>query len=204
MLADPSGRRAVKQDQLDNDGQLCLASMLDGEPVGVVRSIALSKGFPRRELLEHHLDRPEVQDMWKRLGALNALAVLSPYRGQKYQAVDLGWSGSVAKLLMLFAMREMERHGLQAALATTGNLAPMRPCRHLGFCLIDPPRSAPHLTAGILTTNVGIVFGSPLHLQAQRECASEVEAQRPLDASSLRLLNYFEEQQAKGLESIGK
>ena len=107
-LADPSNPGRVQEESFDENGQLFLASSEAGEPIGVVRSIALTAGFPHRELLEHHLERPETRAMWARLGTLNALAVLAPYRRRPCQAVDLGWTGSVAKLLMLYAMR---RHG---------------------------------------------------------------------------------------------
>lgn len=122
-LADPLGRRRAAEDPFDENGHICLASMLDDEPIGVVRSIALAKGFPHRDLLEHHLGCAEVQAMWSRLGTLNAVAVLPAYRGKKFQAIDLGWTGSAAKLLMLFAIHQMEKQGLRAALATTGNVA---------------------------------------------------------------------------------
>ncbi len=198
-LADPSGRRIVREEPYDEVGQLCLASTLDGEPIGVVRSIAVAKGFPHRELLEHHLHRAEVQVMWDQLGTMNALAVLPPYRGIKYRVVDLGWSGSAAKLLMLYAIHQMEHRGLRAALATTGSLASMRLCRHLGFWIIDRPKRVVHLHPAILAANVGIVFGSPPHLQAQLECTIASERARPLEASSLSLLRYLEERQSEVL-----
>src|SRR5574341_1362557 len=131
-LADPLGRPIAREERFDEDGQLCLASTPEGDPVGVVRAIALAKGFPRRELLQHHLERQEVQEMWAYLCTLNALAVLPSYRRKTYEAVGLGWKGSVGKLLMLFAIEQMELQGRKVALATSGGVASTRLCRSLG------------------------------------------------------------------------
>ena len=141
--------------------------------------------------------------MWSRLGTLNAVAVLPAYRGKKFQAIDLGWTGSAAKLLMLFAIHQMEKQGLRAALATTGNVASTQLFRHLGFRIIDCPRPIPHLHPDIVATNVGIVFGSPQHLHAQRKCAIPVNFAQPLDTDSLMLLKYFAEREAEALRSVG-
>ncbi len=192
-LADPSNRRRVQEESFDENGRLFLASTEAGEPIGVLRSIALTAGFPHRELLEHHLERPETRAMWARLGTLNALAVLAPYRRRPCQAVDLGWTGSVAKLLMLYAMREMERQGLGAALATTGGQASTRLCRSLGFQIINGVKPVPHLHPGIEATNVGVVFGSAAHVQAQQACGIPVEPAPRLDPAARALLKYFEE-----------
>lgn len=194
-LADPSpsNRRRVQEESFDENGQLFLASTEAGEPIGVLRSIALTAGFPHRELLEHHLERPETRAMWARLGTMNALAVLAPYRRREFQAVDLGWTGSVARLLMLYAMRDMQRRGLGAALATTGGLASTRLCRSLGFQIINAASPVPHLHPGIEATNVGVVFGSPGHLRAQQACGAAAEPAPGPDVPALALLKYFEE-----------
>ena len=135
-LADPSGRPIAREEPFDEQGQLCLASTPEGEPVGVVRGIALSRGFPHRELLEHHLHRTEVQAMWPYLCTLNGLAIFPTHRRKVYEAVGLGWKGSAAKLLMLFVIQQMELQGLKAALATAGGVTSTRLCRSLGFFVI--------------------------------------------------------------------
>ncbi len=200
-LADPSGKPIAREEPFDEEGQLCLANTPEGDPIGVVRGIALSRGFPHRELLEHHLERAEVQGMWEQLCTLNGLAILPTHRRKVYEAVGLGWKGSVAKLLMLFVIQQMELQGLKAALATAGGVTSTRLCRSLGFFVIDSPTRAPHLHPEMVMTNIGLVFGAPPHLQAQRACGVRVDMARPLAEDSARLLRYFEERQAEVLKA---
>jgi hypothetical protein len=201
-LADPSGKPIASGEPFDEAGHLWLASTPEGDPVGIVRGIALARGFPHRELLEHHLRRAEVQEMWDSLCTLNALAVLPSHRRHVYEAVGLGWRGSVGKLLMLAVMHQMELQGLKAVLATAGSIVSARLCRSLGFYVIDAPTQCTHLYPELVITNVGIVFGSPAHLRAQQDYEMRPQAVRPLSELSeeaSRLLRYFEERQEEVL-----
>jgi hypothetical protein len=162
----------------------------------VVRGIALTRGFPRRQLLEHHLVNAELQEMWTDLCTLNALAVLPSHRGGVYEAVGLGWRGSVGKLLMLSAIRQMELRGLRAALATAGGIVSTRLLPPPGLPADDPPTRRPDIHPELVMTNVGLVFGSPGHLRAQQDCAMALEAGRPLGTDAVRLLRYFEARQS--------
>ena len=142
--------------------------------------------------------------MWAQLCTLNALAVLPSYRRKMCEAAGLGWKGSVAKLLMLFAIEQMELRGLKAALATAGGVASTRLCRSLGFHVIDAPTRAAHLHPGIIVTNIGMVFGSPAHQQAQQDCGMRLDTVlRPLAEDSVRLLGYFEGREAEVLGAKG-
>jgi hypothetical protein len=200
-LADPSGKPIARKEPFDAAGHLYLASTPEDDPVGTVRGIALTRGFPHRELLEHHLRSAEVQGMWAYLCTLNALAVVPSHRRNDCEAVGLGWKGSLGKLLMLAVMHQMELQGMKAALATTGGIVSTRLCRSLGFFVIDAPTRSTHLHPEIVMTNVGIVFGSPAHLRAQQDCGMRPKRVRPLSEDAARLLRYFEERQKEVLHA---
>jgi len=162
-------------------------------------------GFPHRDLLEHHFRLPEVASIFDYFCTLNALAVIPAYRRKKYQVAGSQWSGSVAKLLMLAIISSLEQEGLRAAIATAGGLASARLCTNIGFFVIDRPSTTPlHYE---LMTNIGLVFGSEGHVEAQRKCGMQPKATLPLEHGTPNLLRYFGQRQklvigSKALESF--
>lgn len=204
-LGNESGRPIAKEDPFDDQGRFCLATTDEGIPIGVVRGIPLTDGFPHRDLLEHHFRLPEVASIFEYFCTLNALAVIPPYRQKKYQVFGSKWSGSVAKLLMLAIISSLKQEGLRAAIATAGGFVSARLCTNIGFFVIDRPSTTPlHYE---LMTNIGLVFGSEGHVEAQMECGMQPKATLPLEHDTRNLLRYFEQRQqvvlgSKVLESF--
>src|SRR5262249_32118764 len=150
-------------------GRFLIACAVDGRPVGVVRGIRLRDGFPHEKLLAHHIRREEVASVYPDgLCTLNGLAVLPEYRSREYWVEDGDWKGNVATLLMLATIRSLENDGVKGALATTGGAIPTKLCHKLGFLVIDIPTKHPSVHNTLTMANIGIVFGSPVHLRAQR------------------------------------
>jgi hypothetical protein len=104
------------------------------------------------------------------------------------------WVGSIAKLLMLALIRDLETEGMRGAIATAGTPVSCRLCESIGFTAIDPPqRTGLHPDPMI---NIGMVFGSPQHIRAQKECGMWQGGEPVLSPEAVRLLRYFEERRA--------
>ncbi len=191
-LADRSAPRVASEDEFDVCGRFWMASTQEMVPVGIVRGSLLKEGFPRRELLEHHLHQPEVAAMLTSLCTINALAVRASYRRSHHRVKQWGWTGPIGKLLLLAIIRDLEAEGMEAAIATAGGPISARLCESLGFTAIDLPQKT-QLHPELVMVNIGMVFGSPQHLRAQEECGMRHGGEVALSAEAARLLAYFEE-----------
>lgn len=189
-LEDGSGEAIAQEDPFDNQSWFLAACADEGLSIGVLRVTPLKVGFPHRDLFEHHFHHVEFTCMVDHLCSFNALAVLPPYRRKKYRVSKYGWVGSVAQLLMLGLIQLMEREKLRGALLTASSLISTRLFLRLGFYVIDnPTRTSLHSSTMI---NMGIVFGSDGHLQAQHDCRVTPTAPTFLEENALSLLRYFE------------
>jgi hypothetical protein len=197
-LKDGSGEEMTREDPFDECGRFWLARTSDGLPIGVIRGIRLQDGFPHRALLQHHLAnvRPDAVET---TCTLNALAVLPDYRGLTCEVPSRGWHGTVARLLLLAMVRSLEAEGQRAAIATCAGLRSTRLCIDSGFAVLDrPARTALHPS---LMTNIGMVFESPAHVDAQRACGIEPLANGSPRDEARSLQAYFAERHRMALDS---
>jgi hypothetical protein len=197
-LRDGSGEAVAREDPFDECARFWLARTSDGLPIGVIRGSRLQDGFPHRALLQHHLPHFQPGTAVETTCTLNALAVLPDYRGQPCAVPARGWHGTVAKLLLLAIVRSLEAEGQRAAIATCAGLRSTRLCIESGFAVLDrPTKTSLHPS---LMTNIGMVFESPAHLEAQKACGIEPLADRsPCDTRGLQA--YFAERHRMALDS---
>lgn len=197
-LGEETGDSIAREDLFDECGRFWLARTSDGLPIGVIRGIRLQDGFPHRPLLEHHL--PHFHDTGLQTTCtLNALAVLPDYRSQLCHVPSRGWHGTVARLLLLAVIRSMEGEGQRAAIATCSGLRSTRLCVDSGFAVLDrPARTSLHAS---LLTNIGMVFESPAHVEAQKACGIEPLGNGPTHHLTRGLQAYFAERHRRALDS---
>ena len=189
-LKDESGKAIARVDPFDQAGHFFLAMTEGGLPMGMVRAFHLKRGFPHRDLFEHHCCHSEFSYLMDSVCTLNSLAVLPEYRRKQFRISDQGWSGSAARLLMLSIIRHMEQHGVEAAILTTDGIVPTRLCHGLGFYIIDNPIITDLRPEPLV--NMGLVFGSTPHACAQRECGMRPLLRNRRSKNYERLLSYFE------------
>jgi hypothetical protein len=199
-LADDSALMVAREDEFDARGRFWMASTEGMIPVGIVRGTLLKEGFPRRELLEHHLRQPEVAEIVASLCTINGLAVRRSYRRDRYRVQGRGWTGTISRLLMLAVIHDLEMEGMEAAIATAGGLISALLCESLGFIAIDMPQRT-RLHPELIMINIGLVFGSFQHVRAQEECGMRHGGEVKLSPQAARLLAYFEERRATLLGS---
>lgn len=190
----------AREDEFDIQGRFWLAATEEMVPLGIVRGTPLKEGFPRRELLEHHLQHPDVAGLFAALCTINGLAVRAEHRRNSCQVPERGWTGAIGKLLLLAMVRDLEVEGMQAAIATAGDRISVRLCESIGFLPIDQPQRT-WLHPGLTMTNIGMVFGSPQHIRAQRECGMGDASEIQPGAKAERLFAYFEQRSATLLGS---
>ena len=198
-LRDDSGKAIAREDSFDEQSIFLVASTEEGRHIGVVRAIALNHGFPHCELFEHHFTHISVKKLVDLLCTLNALAVLPSCRGKHYQVAGGSWEGPIWKLLVLSMIRYFERKGVVGAVATAGGLASARLFCQVGFYVIDRPmKTGLHSN---LMTNIGLVFGSPRHVRAQRDCGTNDATRAMFDRHTVALSQYFKEREQEVLGS---
>ena len=198
-LGDESGDTIAKEDPFDECGRFWLARTSDGLPIGVIRGNRLQDGFPHRELLKHHLPQFHHETALQTTCTLNALAVLPDYRSRLCHVPARGWHGTVARLLLLAIIRSLEAEGQRAAIATCSGLRSIRLCVDSGFAVIDrPARTAIHDS---LLTNIGMVFESHAHVEAQRACGIEPLVDGSARDGTRTLQAYFAERHRMALDS---
>lgn len=188
------------EDRFDGGGRFALARTTVGDPVGVVRCLPLTEGFPHSELFRHHILQEEVADTIPSLATLNALAVLPEYRGRAYEVLCDGRIGTVCRLLLLEAMFRLAREGVKGILATVQSIISARALMRVGFRLIDKPATTP-LHERFPLANVGIVLGSTEHVAAAIRCGVPWRLKRNHTPALLRLEQYFDRQQRAVLRS---
>jgi hypothetical protein len=198
-LGDESGDTIAKEDPYDECGRFWLARTCDGLPIGVIRGNRLQDGFPHRQLLHHHLQHFQHEAAVDTTCTLNALAVLPDYRGQPCEVPARGWRGTVAKLLLLAIVRSLEAEGQRAAIATCAGLRSARLCLDSGFAVLDRPTKTSLHPA--LMTNIGMVFESPAHVEAQKACGIEPLADRSPQGETRSMQAYFAERHRIALDS---
>ena len=198
-LRDNSGKEIAREDSFDEQSIFLVAGTEENCQIGVVRGTALKRGFPHGELLAHHLPHTAFKRSLDQLCELNALAILSRYRAKQYQVTEESGKGALWKLLVLSITRHFGQEGLIGAVATANGLASARLFCQLGFYVIDPPVQTGLHTK--LMTNIGLVFGSPRHVRAQRKCGMEYETGATTDQGKVALLRYFEEREREVLGS---
>jgi len=189
-LRDECDKAIARPDAFDEEGRFMLAMTEEGLPIGTVRAVHLKGAFPHRDLFERHCCHLEFNSLMDLVCTLNALAVLPEYRRRKFRVSDQGWIGSASHLLMLGMIRHMEQEGAKAAIVTTDGIVPTRLCRGLGFHIIDRPTVTKLRPEPLM--NMGMAFGSDLHLRAQKECGMKSRTPGLREEHSRKLLCYFE------------
>ncbi len=158
----------AKVDQYDAIGRFLIALNEDQIPIGILRGIALRKGFPHKSLFDRHLANDIVNNMLANMCTLNALAVLPKYRGKIFNYKGLPWTGSVGKIMMLALMQSFEKDQIVATIITAQGQAGAKFFQSLGFKMIDHP-IVTDLHPDPLT-NMALIFGSTMHLRALEKC----------------------------------
>lgn len=198
LHGDETGKKIAQEDPYDEAGRFLLARTEAGEPVGVLRGLPVREGFPHCELFSHHSFLTEVSPLYPNLCTLNAWSVLSPYRHKKYRIMGLQWEASIGRLLMLTLMHLLAQEGMRAAIATAQGFISAHVFRRLGFFVIDRPTKT-HLHPNLLMTNIGTVFGSQAHVQAQQDCRMDLTTPIPEEQNVCHLLQYFQECEKRSL-----
>jgi N-acyl-L-homoserine lactone synthetase len=195
-LTATSGYRGLRHDPFDDHGRFLLARTSAGDPMGIVRGLPIREGFPHQDLFVQHLNNPTVVRMLPSMCTLNALAVLPQFRGRRYAVQGAGWQGSLGRLLVLGILLTLEEEDIHAVVATAEGLVSTRLFVRLGFKLINvPTKTALH--PDLLMTNVGMVLGSPSHVQAQVDASLRKAGMTPLSGDALALCQYLDQCQNK-------
>jgi hypothetical protein len=176
---------ASAEEPSGQNGHFLLATLTDRTPVGILRGVPLACGLAHRAALRASLHDPEVAVMLARLGTLSDLAVRAPFRGRDFCVVGSQWIGTAGKLLLLAMIRDLERLGMEAAIAAAAGPVAPRLCESVGFLPLDPPGAGP------APPNYGLVFGSPRHVNAERLCGMERDSAFRLSPEAERLQEYF-------------
>lgn len=188
-------------DPYDSNSKFAIAMNEKGNPMGILRGILSKDGFPKKELIKHHLKNINVHPLLRQTATLNALAVKQEYRSKRYKILNTGNPLSIATALSFLMFENLNKCGVRLvflnATATVGATAYVY--YKLGFKVIDPPyiyqpKHPAVVNMAILLPNLTSVAYQPL------------SEQKPLTSQEYACMEYLEAMQKKvlGHQSIWK
>jgi len=149
-------------DPFDEHARLLLGE--DAEtPIGIVRTLRVTTGFPHRELFEGHLRASGLERQFSSIGTINALAVIPSRRRRTFFSESQRFHGTAAALLVRAALDELSRSGVSVVLATVLSAISARVFLRAGFHLLDVPFASPDDSRFTLANIGRVLAGSSVH-----------------------------------------
>jgi len=123
----------------DKKGKFAIALNKKGEPLGILRAVLSKDGFPKKTLIEHHLEDRDLLPFLDQTATLNVLAVKKEYRSKRYINENTDNLVSIASALSFIIFENLEKCGVKLVFLNATIGATVYVYYKLGFKVIDAP-----------------------------------------------------------------
>ncbi|MFO0904045.1 MAG: hypothetical protein U0939_13660 [Pirellulales bacterium] len=187
-------QRIAAEDPQDAKSCFILASDEFGA-AGVVRGTMLNQAFPRRELLEHHLDRGRIHIRFDELATINSIAVRHALRGKLCDISGQSTPTTIAKALMCELAVWCREQGALALVFTAIRGVSAVFFEHLGAYVLDPLARMHGVEHELL--NMALLLQDPDRFRQQGSPLLRLCPQRPLTPDEVDCQRYCRERHAQ-------